>query len=145
MLGKILTLWRCLGASVLAAGCYGGAVVGGIRALEQLLLGLAALAWLVRNRKQLDYDLARRRLEHCERCELLNRRLLSCGTPCRKWINPLTGTEEFLGCFCAMPLKALVPDASCWLNEKTNGQMGWPPEIRRAGRERAERKRNRAT
>lgn len=76
-------------------------------------------------------DRAAQRLRQCRRCPLFHRPLLSCGWAGgpKIWHNPRTKTVEAAGCFCLMDLKAFIPDASCWLYENTDGEMGWPEHL----------------
>lgn len=66
-----------------------------------------------------------RRMRTCYRCRMFNRRLRTCGTPGEVYSDPSGGVET-LGCWCLMPLKARLPDATCWARERGLG-FGWQP------------------
>jgi len=63
----------------------------------------------------------RDRLTRCRKCSIYNSRLETCGTPFVESVD-----DEPMGCFCYMPVKARLPEATCWLADNTNGEMGWP-------------------
>lgn len=79
-------------------------------------------------------------MAECERCALFSP-LRTCGhvdavtgnkdADMRNgatWIHPLTGEYGLLGCGCWMPVKALEPDATCFLRD-AGADEGWPDEL----------------
>lgn len=85
-------------------------------------------------------ELRRKRLAECERCALFSP-LKTCGhvelvtgdpsldiAKGATWHHPVTGEYELLGCGCYLPLKALEPDATCYLRD-TGADEGWPDNL----------------
>lgn len=66
------------------------------------------------------------RMDACRQCPLYDDTLKTCGNA----INPLILDSEPAGCFCYMPLKVTLPDATCWLNERTDNNSGWSETAR---------------
>ena len=67
------------------------------------------------------------RMKCCRRCPLYDRQRQACGMVGSTWNNQ--GKEEPLGCGCFMPLKAGLPEAECWLWQRTNGKQGWADSL----------------
>lgn len=62
------------------------------------------------------------RMSACARCPIFFRPLRTCGTPIFK-------KDADLGCFCYMPLKARLSNATCWSRDKGVKDYGWPDEL----------------
>lgn len=60
------------------------------------------------------------RIGACRSCPIFYRPLQTCGTPLRKELREL-------GCWCHMPTKAKLVDATCWLDDELPGETayGW--------------------
>jgi hypothetical protein len=84
--------------------------------------GLAKAAWIALGfGRQVQATLEQRRLSACKSCTNFNRKTATCGTP-----------PSAYGCWCYMPVKAMLPEANCWLYETNPGHpdhMGWPKEL----------------
>lgn len=77
-----------------------------------------ALLWRGR---RVDRWMYYRRLRWCFGCPVFFRPLRTCGSP--------FAADPNLGCACAMEQKAALPDATCWGNENTDLQFGWPDDL----------------
>lgn len=86
-----------------------------VRAAWKLMRSITA-----RKRHKVDRWLYYRRMRHCSRCPLWVPSLMTCGSPI------VTGGS---GCGCYLPNKNALPEARCWLNEKTDMPGGWPKEL----------------
>lgn len=74
----------------------------------------------------------RSRIKTCLRCQLYNRRTLTCGSPDgQKWTNPTTGEREAMGCWCLMAMAAKVKQKECWIVQQIgpNDDWGWPEHL----------------
>jgi hypothetical protein len=58
-----------------------------------------------------------RRLRACHRCPIFNSTMNTCGSPLSK--------NKELGCFCEMRFKSSIADATCWLNDFSDGSSGF--------------------
>lgn len=60
------------------------------------------------------------RIEACRQCPIAFQRfgLLTCG-------SPLVKELRHVGCFCSMPDKAKLTEATCWLDDTTGLDYGW--------------------
>ena len=68
------------------------------------------------------------RIRHCaKRCPFYDSARKTCGQ--FGAVTYVFGIHEPSGCGCYMPAKVPIPEATCWLNEKTNGHSGWPKEL----------------
>lgn len=69
------------------------------------------------------------RLAHCEKCDLFNKTLSTCGTPGESYFNHETQSFDSLGCWCKMREAARLPKKDCWA--RANGMdFGWPKNLR---------------
>lgn len=88
-------------------------------AISHRKVSLLRIAWtlfLVLLGHRVSKEVYQRRIkEGCEVCPLFFHPLRTCGHS-DTWINQQTGREEPLGCLCLMDLKALLPEATCWLH-----------------------------
>ena len=104
-----------------------------IRMLPGLIKALARGAWhavikpnltsllpvwkiLIRSQRPAPDNLVKARLRYCAQCPFFNKTHQTCGT---------AGEDD--GCWCFMPVKAMIPEATCWARD--NYMEGWPDEI----------------
>jgi len=45
-----------------------------------------------------------------------------------RWLNPETGRDEAMGCYCQLMLKNWL-SVKCWLHEQGVFDAGWPIEL----------------
>jgi hypothetical protein len=64
------------------------------------------------------------RMRRCRRCPLYSK-LGACGSPFAE--------RPHLGCYCHMETKAKLPEASCWLDDFSDGstEFGWKETVKR--------------
>lgn len=101
-------------AAVVLAGLFG---MERMRLRDYLLAGWHVLLSLTIRRKNLDPELKRRRLAHCETCPIRFPGLETCGSP--------VSEKPELGCWCHLPTLAQDPKSTCWLDDHTDLQNGW--------------------
>jgi hypothetical protein len=72
--------------------------------------------------------LGRLRIRHCAtKCPFYDHKRRTCGH--ENSTTNVFGNTEMAGCGCFMPLKAGIPEATCWLNDRTAGEVGWPKHL----------------
>lgn len=74
--------------------------------------------------------LGRQRIRFCAtKCPFYDDLRKTCGQ--ENATTTVFGKTEMAGCGCFMPAKVGIPAATCWLNERTDGEIGWPKPLQR--------------
>lgn len=99
----------------------------GFRAVWDKFLGMLSLWWSSRNSK-LSQRVVDARLEACEMCPLYCWELKTCGDARHPqlWHDQTTQSTQPMGCFCWLPAKAKLSEATCWLDDQSVEPMRWP-------------------
>lgn len=114
-----------------AAFRVNGAGRGKLSTLSSQLHTGAKLVRYILWGRQIKLSLWRNRMRWCsKRCPIYNHQNKTCGTPGQTYRSPVDGLPKQLGCSCSMPQKSGMAEVTCWLNEETEGQHGWPKELR---------------
>jgi len=92
--------------------------------------GLALVRRALTGHREVPFALYLHRLRACHACPIYDRQRRTCGTPGdgeKTYAND-AGRIRPMGCWCWMPLKARLTDATCWMSDMTGRPTwGWAP------------------
>ena len=99
----------------------------GFREVWHKFQGMCSMWWGSRNSK-LSHLVVAARLEACRQCPIYCADLGTCGDARKPqlWHDQTAGTTQPMGCFCYLPTKARLSEATCWLDDQSVGNMRWP-------------------
>ena len=113
---------RALYHAVIYTACHSG-----FQEVWHRFWGMCSTWWASRNSK-LSQGVVAARLDACRQCPLYCEDLSTCGDARNPqlWHDQTTGSTRPMGCFCFLPVKAKLSEATCWLDDQSVGDMRWP-------------------